>query len=79
MSIYHERPQFPADIGWDYPENTVLVKNFLMPENERSPGDAARRIETRLFYVLLGDSPNGCGVNTPCFPSIKDAIENARI
>jgi hypothetical protein len=50
-----------------------------MPENERSPGGVARRIETRLLYVVLGDSPNGCGANTPCFPSIKDAIENARI
>ena len=47
---YLDKIGFRTDVGWDYPENTTLIKNFVMPDDERNPGGAARRIETRLLY-----------------------------
>jgi len=41
---------YQQEIGWDFPENTVLIKNFLMPMDERSPSTTAKRLETRLLY-----------------------------
>jgi uncharacterized repeat protein (TIGR03806 family) len=36
--------------GWDFPEGTVLIKNFALPLDERTPTTSAQRIETRLLY-----------------------------
>jgi uncharacterized repeat protein (TIGR03806 family) len=36
--------------GWDFPEDTVLVKNFLLPLDERDPLGSAKRVETRFLY-----------------------------
>jgi uncharacterized repeat protein (TIGR03806 family) len=36
--------------GWDFPEETVLVKNFLLPLDDRDPQGSAKRIETRLLF-----------------------------
>ena len=41
--------------GWGFPEKSVLVKNFLLPTDERDPQGTARRIETRILYRRNGD------------------------
>lgn len=41
---------YQQDMGWDFPENTVLIKNFLVPMDERNPWATAKRVETRLLY-----------------------------
>lgn len=40
--------------GWDFPEKTILIKNFLMPMDERNSQSTAKRIETRLLYRKNG-------------------------
>lgn len=35
--------------GWDFPEDTVIIKNFVLPLDERNPDATLRRIETRLL------------------------------
>lgn len=36
--------------GWDFPENSVVIKNFILPMDERDPINTAKRIETRLLF-----------------------------
>ncbi len=36
--------------GWDFPENSVVIKNFILPMDERDPVNTARRLETRMLY-----------------------------
>jgi len=40
--------------GWNFPEETVLIKNFSMPLDDRNPAGAKKRIETRLMYLKGG-------------------------
>jgi uncharacterized repeat protein (TIGR03806 family) len=47
---YLEPIGYQDTVGWDYPENTILIKNFLIPADEREPLLTARRSETRLLY-----------------------------
>ena len=35
--------------GWDFPENSVLIKNFILPMDERDPLGSLMRVETRLL------------------------------
>jgi len=49
-----ERIRWRLSGGWDFPEKTVLIKNFLMPLDERDPEATAQRIETRLLYRRNG-------------------------
>ncbi|CAN5376118.1 hypothetical protein BH09SUM1_BH09SUM1_02560 [soil metagenome] len=35
--------------GWDFPENGLLIKNFLLPLDDRDTTNTAKRIETRLL------------------------------
>jgi len=41
---------YRASGGWDFPENSVVIKNFILPMDERDPINTAKRIETRLLY-----------------------------
>jgi uncharacterized repeat protein (TIGR03806 family) len=41
--------------GWDFPEETVLIKNFLLPLDERIEEDSLKRIETRLLIKKDND------------------------
>lgn len=36
--------------GWDYPDNTVIVKNFIMPLDDRDEEGSLKRLETRILY-----------------------------
>ena len=40
---------YTASGGWDFPADTVIVKNFLLPQDFRDPAGTALRIETRLL------------------------------
>jgi len=40
---------YRGDAGWDFPEGTVLIKNFSLPLDFRDPENTAQRIETRLM------------------------------
>ncbi|WP_155317902.1 PQQ-dependent sugar dehydrogenase [Desulfosarcina alkanivorans] len=40
--------------GWDFPENSILIKNFVIPLDERDPAGSAKRAETRLLYRKNG-------------------------
>lgn len=40
---------YQAEGAWDFPDNTVLIKNFLLPQDFRDPEGTAKRIETRLL------------------------------
>ncbi|CAN5306544.1 hypothetical protein BH09SUM1_BH09SUM1_33880 [soil metagenome] len=46
---------YRAEGGWDFPEETVIVKNFLLPTDLRTPDSSLRRIETRLLFRKDGD------------------------
>jgi uncharacterized repeat protein (TIGR03806 family) len=46
---------FAETDSWGFPEGTVLVKNFLMPLDDRLPEDTLQRIETRLLIRKDGD------------------------
>lgn len=35
--------------GWDFGEGSLIVKNFLLPMDERNPEQSLKRIETRLL------------------------------
>ncbi len=41
--------------GWDMPEGTIVVKNFILPRDERSPVLSLQRIETRLLIRKDGE------------------------
>ncbi|MEQ8820104.1 MAG: hypothetical protein RLY93_07640 [Sumerlaeia bacterium] len=38
--------------SWDFPDGTVLVKNFLLPLDERQPAVTLQRIETRVMLKM---------------------------
>lgn len=40
--------------GWDFPEESILIKNFIIPLDERDPIVTAQRVETRLMYKKDG-------------------------
>jgi uncharacterized repeat protein (TIGR03806 family) len=40
--------------GWDFPDESVIVKNFLLPLDLRDPAGSAKRIETRVLYKTHG-------------------------
>lgn len=40
--------------GWDFPEHTVVVKNFLLPLDLNEPAGSLRRIETRILLKHEG-------------------------
>lgn len=40
---------FTTSGGWDFPDGSVLIKNFSLPQDFRDPSGTARRIETRLL------------------------------
>lgn len=35
--------------GWDFPADTVLIKNFILPQDFQDPLNTGKRIETRLM------------------------------
>ena len=41
---------YREDAGWDFPENSAVIKNFVMPLDERDPGGPSVRLETRLLF-----------------------------
>lgn len=43
------RMTFTETDGWGFPENTVVVKNFLLPLDRRDPEGSLKRIETRIL------------------------------
>jgi len=40
--------------GWDFPEESILIKNFIIPLDERDPAGTSKRIETRMLYKKNG-------------------------
>lgn len=36
--------------GWDFPENSILIKNFIVSLDERDPVNTGKRAETRMLY-----------------------------
>jgi uncharacterized repeat protein (TIGR03806 family) len=46
---------FNESVGWDFPNDTVLVKNFLLPLDLADPLGSLRRIETRLLVKHSGN------------------------
>ncbi|MGI8907878.1 MAG: hypothetical protein ACR2IE_15460 [Candidatus Sumerlaeaceae bacterium] len=45
-----DKAGFRYDTGWDFSENALLIKNFVLPLDDRDPTGTAKRIETRLLY-----------------------------
>ncbi len=45
-----EQIGYRANTGWDFPEETILLKTFLLPLDRRDPENTLKRIETRLMY-----------------------------
>lgn len=45
---------YTADGGWDFPDGTILIKNFSLPLDFRTPDTSAQRIETRLMVKQAG-------------------------
>jgi uncharacterized repeat protein (TIGR03806 family) len=43
----------PVD-GLEFPEETVLIKNFVMPLDDRDPENSLKRLETRLMFHKNG-------------------------
>ena len=41
--------------GWDFPDDTVIVQNFLLPMDHGDPLGSLKRIETRLLYRHQGE------------------------
>jgi len=44
-----EQMGYTEGIGFDMPEGTIVVKNFLLPIDERDPEGSLQRIETRVM------------------------------
>ncbi len=44
-----EQAGFQLYGGWDFPNETVIIKNFILPLDDRDPEGSAQRIETRLL------------------------------
>ena len=49
---------FSSAGAWGFPENTVLVKNFVLPIDARDPAGSLKRLETRLL-VKFADGWQG--------------------
>ncbi|MBI1292704.1 hypothetical protein GC173_15930 [bacterium] len=45
---------FREQDGWDFPEGGMVIKNFLLPSDERDASHTLRRLETRLLLHLNG-------------------------
>jgi len=45
-----DQMRYRENTGWDFAENAIIIKNFLLPMDQRDPEGSARRIETRLLY-----------------------------
>ncbi|NJL72538.1 MAG: hypothetical protein HC888_13715 [Candidatus Competibacteraceae bacterium] len=45
---------YQVDGGWDFPDGTVLIKNFSLPLDFRAPDATALRVETRLLIKNAG-------------------------
>ena len=41
--------------GWDFPDDSVVIENFLLPLDLSDPASSAQRIETRLLYKHQGE------------------------
>jgi uncharacterized repeat protein (TIGR03806 family) len=41
--------------GWDFPDGTTLIKNFVLPLDERHPTISLKRVETRLMVRYCGE------------------------
>ncbi|MBW2429115.1 MAG: PQQ-dependent sugar dehydrogenase [Deltaproteobacteria bacterium] len=44
-----DRIGYRMSAGWDFSEHSVVIKNFILPLDERDPINTAQRIETRLL------------------------------
>lgn len=42
---------FTMSGGWNFPEETVIVKNFSLALDERSPATSMKRLETRILFL----------------------------
>jgi uncharacterized repeat protein (TIGR03806 family) len=51
---------YEADVAWEFPVGTVLVKNFAMPADVRKPTEDLRMLETRVLF----HEPDGWTANT---------------
>lgn len=40
--------------GWDFPDDSIIVKNFLLPLDRQNPDTSLKRIETRLLLRKEG-------------------------
>lgn len=49
-----EQIGYTGSDGWNFPEDTVLIQNLLLPLDERDPMAGLRRMETRLLYLHEG-------------------------
>jgi uncharacterized repeat protein (TIGR03806 family) len=45
---------YEAASAWGFPEGTVLIKNFILPLDDRAPQSNLQRIETRLMVLYCG-------------------------
>jgi uncharacterized repeat protein (TIGR03806 family) len=50
-----EKVTFSEGELWDFPEGTIIVKNFMMPEDARDPNCGFKPLETRLLIREDGD------------------------
>lgn len=50
-----EQAEFSTSGGWVFPDGTVAIKNFLLPQDFRDPLGTAERIETRLLVKNEGN------------------------
>ncbi|MDX2177027.1 MAG: PQQ-dependent sugar dehydrogenase [Candidatus Sumerlaeia bacterium] len=57
--------------GWDFPEKTILIKNFSIPLDDRDPQGTAQRIETR---IMVKDGTNWQGYSYEWNESETDAV-----
>ncbi len=46
-----EQVTYVSDNGWEFPDETVIIKNFLLPLDDRDPQNTLKRVETRLLYL----------------------------
>lgn len=55
-AIHYPHPRDYSDLGWKFPDGTVLVKTFSLPIDAENPA-TLRRIETRImqFQQMPGD------------------------
>ena len=49
---YMEQMEYTEADGWNFPEQSLLIKNFALPMDRRDPVNSRRLIETRLLLRL---------------------------